>query len=409
MSQSADYDVVVVGAGMVGLTATCALAAHPWRIGVVEAAAVPPPIRPRDLDIRVSAVTRASQRIFDALGVWAEMAGRRVTPFRGLRVWDGTGSGAIHFDAADIGVDHLGNIVENRVIHDALYGAVSSHGNVVWHRPAQLESLRVQEHVAELGLSDGSSVTTRLLVGADGADSQVRTLSGLRVHGWSYGQQALVANVRTSQWHQETAWQVFLPTGPLAFLPLGEQHCSIVWSTSPSEAERLLALDEDGFLSELQCAFGTHLGRLLDVGPRGAFPLRMLHVPSYVTRRVALVGDAAHTIHPLAGQGVNLGLLDAAALCEVLGSPGAGGDPGRLLLLRRYERWRKADNLAMAAAMEAFHRLFRTRSPAVRWVRNLGLNLTDHADLVKALFMRHASGLSGDLPKLALAPAPGHG
>jgi 2-octaprenylphenol hydroxylase len=209
----------------------------------------------------------------------------------------------------------------------------------------------------------------------------------------------LVANVETSEPHRETAWQVFLPTGPLAFLPLPGNYSAIVWSTPTAKAEYLLALDDDAFLAELQTAFGTALGRMLSVGPRAAYPLRALYATQYVQPRIALTGDAAHTIHPLAGQGVNLGLLDAAALAQVLTEGHAQGkDPGSLRLLRRYERWRKGDNLAMLAAMEGFHRLFGLQLAPVRWIRNWGLNLTHSLTPAKNLLMRQAMGISGGIP-----------
>jgi 2-octaprenylphenol hydroxylase len=217
-----------------------------------------------------------------------------------------------------------------------------------------------------------------------------------------------VATVRTAEPHGETARQRFLPEGPLAFLPLGESHtCSIVWSTGHAHAEALLALDDSEFRAELESAFGSALGAVSEVGPREGFPLRMRHAEHYVVERVALAGDAAHTIHPLAGQGVNLGLLDAAALAEVLlAAAAAGRDPGGLATLRRYERWRRGDNLLMIAAMEGFKRLFAGSLPPLAWARNLGLEITDRLPPLKSLFMRRALGLGGDLPRLARGLPP---
>ncbi|RMD68264.1 MAG: ubiquinone biosynthesis protein UbiH [Gammaproteobacteria bacterium] len=392
-----DYDVIIVGAGMVGLTLACALKESPLRIALVEASPPPKALPKSGFDLRVSAITRASENIFTVLGAWEAMERRQ--PFREMHVWDAAGSGVIHFDSADIGEDKLGYIIENRVIQHALLQRL---GEVSWHCPGKPEALKFHEEAVEVILEGGPSLKGKLVVGADGADSRVRLLSGIRVRGWGYGQRALVTHVKTSESHRDTAWQCFLPTGPLAFLPLPENHCAVIWSTLEEEAERLASLDEDAFLAELQLAFGTRLGRMLSAGPRATFPLRMLHARQYVRPRLALIGDAAHTIHPLAGQGANLGLLDAAALAEVIVEGIRGGrDPGSFLLLRRYERWRKGDNLLMLAAMEAFHRAFTSSFFPLRWARSLGLNLTNALPPLKNTFMRHAMGLSGDLPRLA--------
>jgi 2-octaprenylphenol hydroxylase len=386
----------------VGLTVACALRRSPWDIAIVEASDEEEGAPDDTLDIRVSAVTRASERILKALGAWERMEWQRLTALRQMYVWDARGRGSIRFDSADIGEDRLGSIVENRVLQCALAERLSSSEHLTWYRPERLTALEVKDDRVEVTLDSGSTVHSRLVVGADGADSPVRLLAGVRTRGWRYPQHALVANVRTSESHRETAWQVFLASGPLAFLPLPDGYSAVVWSTTPEEAQRLQSLDPDAFLAELQVAFGVRLGRMLAVGPRATFPLRLLHALEYVRPRLALVGDAAHTIHPLAGQGVNLGLLDAAALAEVLlDSSGRGGDPGSFLPLRRYERWRKGDNLLMLAAMESFHRLFGASALPVRKLRNWGLLLVDGAGPVKDLIMRHASGLAGDLPRLA--------
>lgn len=244
-----------------------------------------------------------------------------------------------------------------------------------------------------------------LLVGADGRDSWVRRQVGIEVKGWPYGQSAIVATVRPEHFHRETAWQRFLPSGPLAFLPLPDGLCSIVWSTRPEEAERLMALDDTAFGEALTAAFGCTLGEVTLEGPRGLFPLRLQHALEYVRPGLALVGDAAHAIHPLAGQGVNLGLMDAAALAEVLLAARQRGRPmGSELTLSRYQRWRKGENLAMMAAMDGFKRLFSNRIPPLRLVRNLGLLAADRAEPLKRIIVRRAMGLSGDLPRLARWP-----
>ena len=254
-------------------------------------------------------------------------------------------------------------------------------------------------------LNDGREFTTRLLVGADGAQSKVRQLAGIDTGGWKYDQKAVVANVRTAEPHQETAWQRFLPTGPLAFLPLHDGRCSIVWSTTPEQADALLALDEYAFRprrwrKHSNCGWA----RSFEVGPRGAFPLRLQHAHAYVKAGIALIGDAAHVVHPLAGQGVNLGLLDAATLAEVIADAIADyRDFASLKALRRYERWRKGDNLLMLGVMDGLKRLFGISLPPVPLLRNIGLNLTDAAGPLKNMIIRRAMGLVGDLPRLARA------
>jgi 2-octaprenylphenol hydroxylase len=253
-------------------------------------------------------------------------------------------------------------------------------------------------------LDDGREFPTRLLVGADGAQSKVRQLAGIDTRGWNYEQKAVVGNVRTAEPHQATAWQRFLPTGPLAFLPLQDGRCSIVWSTTPEQVDALLALDDAAFAEALAEAFDRRLGEIIEVGPRGAFPLRLQHTRDYVKPGLALIGDAAHVVHPLAGQGVNLGLLDAATLAEViLDAITAGQEIGAFRVLRRYERWRKGDNLLMLGVMDGFKRLFSNPLPPVQLLRNLGLNLTDAAGPLKNLIARRAMGLEGDLPRLARA------
>lgn len=397
-----DYDIVIAGGGMVGAALACALGGSELRVAVLEG--VPPPVRQPDseVDLRVSAITRASQRIFAAIGVWEAIESSRVSPFREMEVWDATGPGHIHFDSADVGEPLLGWIIENGVIQTALWKQVSTLTNVDLLCPAILDSADFEGCGIRAHLEDGRELSTRLLVGADGADSRVRQVAGIATDGWGYGQHSVVATVGTEHSHRETAWQRFLPTGPLAFLPLQDGRSSIVWTTTPEQAEHLLALDEELFAWELAEAFAWRLGRITQVGPRGAFPLRLQHAHAYVKPGIALIGDAAHVVHPLAGQGVNLGLLDAAALAEVLlDALAQGQDPGSFKALRRYERWRKGDNLLMLGVLDGFKRLFGTDLMPVRWLRNIGLNLTDAATPVKNLIARRAMGLAGDLPRLA--------
>lgn len=399
------YDLIIAGGGMVGSALACALGTADLKIALLEGLPLER-IRPGEkLDSRVSAISHASQRIFAAVGAWDGMTAWRVSPFRDMRVWDATGFGQIHFDSVAIGEPLLGWIIENRVIQFALLERARQLPAVELLCPAALETAQALDNGCWwVRLNDGRELTTRLLVGADGAQSRVRQLAGIKTSGWGYGQTAIVANVRTTEPHQETAWQRFLPTGPLAFLPLADGRCSIVWATPPEQADALLVLNEAEFAEALAEAFDQRLGAIVEVGPRAGFPLRLQHARAYVQPGLALIGDAAHVIHPLAGQGVNLGLLDAATLAEIiLDAVAAGHDFGSLKALRRYERWRKGDNLLMMGVMDGFKRLFGQAPPPVRLLRNLGLNLTDAAGPLKHFIARRAMGLTGDLPRLARA------
>ncbi len=386
---------------MVGSALACALAIRGIRVALIEA--IPSSLESEwaDFDLRVSAVTRASQRIFETLGAWAGMVSRRVSPYREMHVWDAVGRGSIHFDSADIGEPNLGHIIENRVMVAALEQRLAGLPAVDWFRPASVLGLERNPDRVFLSL-DGATIEANLVVGADGARSRVRELSDLTVTGSDYGQEALVATVKTENGHRETAWQRFLPGGPLAFLPMLDGYSSIVWSAPSERVHELLAMDSDDFAVVLADAFERRLGAVDWVGPRAAFPLRRQHADHYVGPRVALAGDAAHTIHPLAGQGANLGLLDAAALAEALvDAIAAGKDPGDFRVLRRYERWRKGHNLMTEMLMDGFKRLFGTDNPPVSRVRSLGMNLTDVAGPVKRSLIRLAMGLQGDLPTMA--------
>jgi 2-octaprenylphenol hydroxylase len=396
---SARYDVVVIGAAMVGATTALALARGGLRVALVERSEPTPFKADAEYALRVSAISRASQRIFESLGVWEGMLRRRASPYRRMCVWDATGSGEIVFDAADLGEPDLGHIVENVVVQDALLERLRAQDEVDWFCPAALGSVEIGEGAARVYLQDGRLLEASLVVGADGARSPLRERLGIEWHERDYGQKAVVATVRTEGPHEQTAWQRFLPTGPLAFLPLADGRSSIVWSTNDEDADALTALDDADFGAVLTDAFGARLGAAFPDSPRLAFPLRGAQAAEYVRRRVALVGDAAHVIHPLAGQGANLGFLDAAALCEAVLE--AGRDPGSLLVLRRYERARRAENLLMQRAMEGFRALFGSDWSAVRLARNWGLSVTDRMPPVKQLFIAHALGLAGDLPALA--------
>lgn len=396
------YDAVIIGAGMVGAACAAALAAGGLRIALVEARAPATDWPAGSTDLRVSAVTLASRHIFTGLDAWEAMTAERVSPFREMHVWDAAGNGQVHFDCAHAGQEVLGYIIENRVIQRALLEQARGRDNVTLYCPAGVASLAFHDRRVGVTLDSGETLAAGVLIGADGAESKVRRLAGIPVQRRDYRQKAVVTTVATAQRHRETAWQRFLATGPLAFLPLWDGRSSIVWSTTPAQAEHLCALDEPAFNRELEAAFDSRLGAVEHSGPRAAFALRRQHAERYTGPRLALVGDAAHTVHPLAGQGVNLGLLDAAALAEVmLDARDAGRDMGAATTLRRYERWRKGDNLLMMNALDGFKRLFGAEQWPVRLLRNLGMNCFDRAEPVKDRVMLHAMGLKGDLPRLA--------
>ncbi len=399
---NADYDVVVIGGGMVGTTLACALGDSDLKIAVIEARAAEMEWEEGSIDMRCSAITAASQQIFTGLGTWDAIVAMRASPFREMQVWDAEGSGAVHFDSADIAQDKLGHIVENRVIQATMTRRLADFDNVELLSPEMLEDQDTGGELARLQLKERGEITARLVVGADGANSHVRQRAGIETNGWPYNQNAIVTMIRTELPHQETAWQRFMPTGPLAFLPLNNGCSSIVWSTTPQDAEALLALDDEAFMTALSHASEQRLGNVIEVGLRTAFPLKRQHAETYIGNHIALIGDAAHAIHPLAGQGVNLGLLDAAALAEVLLDAAAKNkEIGAIHVLRRYERWRKGDNLIMMSAMDGFKKLFGSDNLPLKWLRNEGLAITDKLPAVKNQIMLHAMGYKGDLPALA--------
>ncbi|MDV7211927.1 2-octaprenyl-3-methyl-6-methoxy-1,4-benzoquinol hydroxylase [Azotobacter beijerinckii] len=402
-------DLIIVGAGMVGSALALALQDSGLDIllldrGPLEVA----PWRPdAPFEPRVSALSAASQRILERLGAWEGIRARRAGPYGEMRVWDGSGTGQIHFAAASVHAEVLGHIVENRVVQDALLERLAGSG--IGLLPAVgLDGLRRSGDGWLVSLGDGRQLRAPLLVAADGANSTIRHLAGCATREWDYLHHAIVTSVRCAEAHRRTAWQRFTDDGPLAFLPLerdGDCHwCSIVWSTTPEQAERLMTLDDAAFAKALGAAFEWRLGAVLEVDPRLCIPLRQRHARRYVEPGLALIGDAAHVIHPLAGQGVNLGFLDAATLAEVLRHAHARGERlAELRVLSRFERRRMPHNLAMMAAMEGFERLFQADPLPLRWLRNAGLKWMDELPAGKALFVRQALGLSGDLPELARA------
>ena len=402
-------DLLIVGAGMVGSALALALKDSGLNIVLLDGSplSVKPFTAQDSFEPRVSALSAASQRILQRLGAWDGIRSRRISPYSHMHVWDGSGTGHIQFSAASVHAQVLGHIVENRVVQDALLECVQGT-DIEMLASARLEQMRRSGDDWLLTLADGRTLRAPLVIAADGANSAVRRLTGCETREWDYQHHAIVTSVHCAQTHQQTAWQRFTDHGPLAFLPLereGQQDwCSIVWSTTPEQAEKLMALDDAAFCRELEFAFEGRLGDVLSADPRVCVPLRQRHAKRYVAEGLALIGDAAHTIHPLAGQGVNLGFLDAAVLADVLLH--ATDRRERLAdvrVLSRFERRRMPHNLALMAAMEGFERLFQSDSLTARLIRNTGLKWVNQMPEAKALFVRQALGLTGDLPPLAKA------
>lgn len=402
-----DADILVVGGGPAGQAATLALADSGASVMLLDAAPAPAPasapVRMPDAaaqarDLRVFALSPASIRLLRAVGAWPLVQPERACAYRRMRVWTDDPAHGLHFDAASLGWPALGHIVEHTQLQQSLARAIAQRGLRVRH-DARVAELAADGDGIEALLSNGERLRARLIVAADGAGSALRGMAGIETRGVEYGQSGLVANVRTVVAHGDTAWQRFVSTGPLAFLPLPDGGCSIVWSLPDDEARRLQAAPQERFESELALAAGGVLGRVRLESVRVLFPLRRQLAQRYHAGRVVLVGDAAHVVHPLAGQGLNLGLLDVAALADVLGDAGSRrADPGADAFLERYARWRQGDNLLAAHAFEAIDRLYRASAAPVHLLRDLGQRLIDRMPPVKRAFVLHASGLAGRVP-----------
>jgi len=412
---SSDADVVIVGGGLVGGALALALSELPLKIILLEGqiredlcAPVVPATSVHGFEPRVSALTEASRQLLSDLGVWSRVAGARCCPYQHMRVWDAQGTGEIHFDAADLQRTHLGQIVENRIMVKAITETLETCENIELIDGEHVSHWLPGETTGTVTLGDGRRLTAPLIVGADGARSRIRQWAGLPTREWDYDQQAIVCTIRTEKPHEFTAWQRFMTTGPLAFLPLsneaGDEHfVSIVWSQDTDEAARLAALNDEDFKVALGQAFEYRLGAITDLSRRFMIPLRQRHAKRYVRPHLALVGDAAHSIHPLAGQGVNLGFADVAVLAdEVRRAAGRGVSPGDPLVLERYQRRRKGENMAMMAAMEGFKQLFGRDELPLRWLRNTGMRWLDSQGFLKNRISAEAMGLTRDLPRFGV-------
>ncbi|MDR9439968.1 MAG: UbiH/UbiF/VisC/COQ6 family ubiquinone biosynthesis hydroxylase [Halomonas sp.] len=387
-------DAIIVGGGMVGAAVAAALGQAGMAVTLVEGGGAPEAIaEDAPFDLRVSSLNLASQRLLERVGAWSFIPEARCCPFRHIEASDATEKRHVHFSASDLGLPDLGYFVENRVIRHAL-----------WRRLAELPNVTPLCHVSPIALisgrqhalvelDDGRLLAARLVVGADGAGSRIRELAGIATQDEDYGQRALIINVRTRLPQQDVSWQRFTPHGPQAMLPLPGHHASLVWYDSDEATLSRETLDDEALRLAIETAFPTRLGGIEAVRGRGSFPIRRRHAERYVRPRLALVGDAAHVIHPLAGQGLNLGLQDAAALSDrVVSAFQAGQDPGGRGPLSGYARTRRPQTLAMIAAMETFHHVFTGPAP-LRDAGAAGLAVAERLEGAKRQVMRHALGL----------------
>ncbi|BFI97169.1 MAG: UbiH/UbiF family hydroxylase [Rhodanobacter sp.] len=386
-------DVAVVGGGMVGAAAALALAKAGFATALLEARAPQPWSAADEVDLRVVGLAPSSIDLLNQLGVWTSIREARSSPYAHMHVWDGESGAAIDFDAADEGCDLLGHIVENNLVQWTLWQALEAAG-VRRRCPAEVRGIEPREDRVTLALADGESLSARLVVAADGAASPLRGMLGIASRERDYAQRAVVAHVGTERAHGQTAWQRFLPGGPLALLPLADGRSSIVWSLPEDEAQRVLALDDADFMRELGVASDFRLGRIVSSTRRAAFPLRMQLAESYQAERCVLLGDAAHAVHPLAGQGVNLGLRDVTELRDVLAAArDAGRDFAAPHVLRRYARRRRSADTLDARGFDALARIYAWQAPPLVAARGLGVRLLDRLAPLKRQLARHAAGL----------------
>lgn len=392
-------DAVIIGGGLVGATQACALAVSGLRIVVIDRSE-PGEILSAEFDGRASAIALASHRLFQRLGLW-EFSADETTPILDIRVSDGQSPLFLHYDHADVGEQPLGYMIENRFLRRALYQRMAALDGVTLLSPRDINSIETEGHFVSVALSDGTTISAPILIGADGRSSLVRETAGIGLTQWSYRQSGIVCTVAHALPHNNVANEHFLPAGPFAILPLPGNQSSIVWTERSDLAVSLICLPEAEFTEELAARFGDFLGDLSVVGPRWSYPLSLQYAESTVATRVALIGDAAHALHPIAGQGFNMGLRDVAALTDVLVDAWRLGlDIGSTPVLEKYQRWRRFDTLLMAGLTDGLNRLFSNDVPPIRTARDIGLGLVNRAGPLKRFFMQHAMGLAGDLPRL---------
>ena len=403
MMSGIDTEVLIVGCGPAGATLAGLLGRKGIDCVVIEA--VDKAVDPEVIDPRALAITVASSNILREFGLWDRLPPGRIGYFRRMQVWDANGRGRIGFDCTELQQETLGYIVEQSVLQYTLNEVLDFFPSVAVHRGESVLELNWRSNHIDVVLANGESLSSKLVVAADGFNSPTRDLAGIDYYVHDYNQTAVAAVVMTEFTHDDIARQRFMASGPLAFLPMtGKNQCAVIWSTLPDHARQLMEMDADEFNTELQDAFENTLGRIQESGRRSVFPLKRARAGQYCRDRLVLTGDAAHSIHPLAGQGANLGLMDAACLAQVLlRAKDNGKDFGNRNILRKYERWRKGDNEIMMKLMDGFKYLFEKQREPLPVMRNTGMNLVDAAGPLKHWIMRRAMGLAGDLPDAARA------
>lgn len=397
MSRRGEFDVIVVGAGVVGAATALALMRDGFDVALIESRPPPAWQASDEVDARVVALAPDAAALLDDLGVWSDISVARCSAYRRMQVWDSQAPGELVFDAAERGESALGWIVENRLLQHVLWQALAESGAKAPSPrllcPAEVAHVDNDEEGVVVELGDGTRLRSRLLVAADGAASPIRHQLGIATRDRDYAQRAVVAHVGTERAHQATAWQRFQPGGPLALLPLADGRCSIVWSLPNEEAARILDLDDEAFRAELGCALDFRLGSITSTTRRFAFPLHMRLASRYVVGRCALIGDAAHAVHPLAGQGLNLGLRDVQNLRAQLDRARArNSDPGAAHVLRRYERERRSENTLAAGSLDLIERSFSSASMPVAGMRGMALEIANRLPPLKRLLGDGAAG-----------------
>ncbi|MDB5985475.1 MAG: UbiH/UbiF family hydroxylase [Nevskia sp.] len=383
------HDIIVVGGGPVGAAAALALHDQGLDVALIERRAAPRAWQANDYDLRVYALAPSSQQLLADLNVWDALAAARISPYTQMKIWQRDPELSLKFSAADAGRTQLGWIVEHGLITATLWSRLQA---LPCHTQAEIEAAQFDDDGASLQLRDGRKLQARLIVAADGADSQMRRLAGIETLSWRYGQRAIVCHVRTEQAHRQTAWQRFLKSGPLALLPLADGRSSIVWSADDALAEELLALDDAAFCARLGAAAEQVLGAVLETTGRIGVPLQLLHAREYLAPSLVLVGDAAHAVHPLAGQGVNLGFADVQTLvATIVSARRARRDWGSARTLARYARARKAHNLEMLALTDTLYRAFRPALPGLRAALGFGMGAIDRTAPLKSWLARRAA------------------
>ncbi len=399
-----DTDILIVGGGLNGSALALALGQTGHKVMLVDRLPVDTRVDP-DFDGRGYSLALASKRMLEALGIWARVA-QNSQPILDIKVSDGrAGEGAapwfLHFDHTEIEEGPMGFMLEDRFLRRALLEALAEEDNITHLARQDVVSHRLEQGLMRATLADKSEFTARLIIGCDGRESPLAMRAGIKRTGWDYNQTALVCAIDHELPHNGCAHQFFMPAGPLAILPLPGNRSSIVWTEETRQAAEIAALDDEAYLARLRPAFGDFLGDISLAGTRFTYPLRLTLAQSFVSDRLALVGDAAHGMHPIAGQGLNMGLRDVAALTEVLTDAARRGeDIGSLLALERYQQWRRFDTAGMAMATDSVNKLFSNDNPLVRLARDWGMGAVNATPTVRRTLMRQAAGLSGDLPKL---------